>query len=799
MLKSRRILTATAVCLFFFADSAFAQSTMTDEQVLQYVQQGVAEGKKRDEMIAELTLRGVTRDQAQRVYNLYQGRQTGNATQTETVNASRAHTTSEPIVEDNQGPAVVSESVRVYGRDVFRNKTLNFAPSENLATPRNYRLGPGDEVIIDVFGRNQTTLRSIISPEGSINVDILGPLYLNGMTIEEANTYLKKRLSQIYGGLNSHSGTDMRLSLGQIRTIQVNVVGDVLHAGTYVVSAFATAFHALYRAGGVVEPGTLRDIKVVRNDKVVAHMDVYDFLMRADRSSDIRLEEGDIILVSPYKNLVSIEGGVKRPMFFEMKDGQKLSDLLEYAGGFTTVANTAKVTVFRQDNKDFEVRTVEAKDYRSFILRNGDRVEVGDLISRFQNRISVQGAVYFPGTFELSDKIHTARQLVENAGGLLPEAFTDRVVVHREYDDKTKEVFSLNLTEILAGTRPDFELQNNDELFISSAIDLKEEGTMTVGGMVNRPGTFPFAQNTTIEDIIIMAGGLRDGASTARVDVTRRKKDTNGTVATDEIGELFSFNLENGLVDTGNRSFTLEPYDEVLIHRSPSFNVQRHFSVEGEVNFPATYSLTSREERISDLIRKAGGLTRFAYAEGARLQRTTTREERRQANDMIEIIESQVDSAGNRAGQALSTTYSVAVDLEKALAEPGGPADVVLRDGDHLIIPGRSNVVRIHGSVQYPTAVNYDPAMKGYDYIKAAGGFSADARRNKAYVVNVGGRAKKLRAGSKIEPGAEIYVPEKPKNNNKVEPSLIVAIGSAASSLSTMALVIYNVIRQSKN
>ena len=787
----RKILAAAAVCLSFAGLSAYAQGAMTDDEVLEYVQQGVAEGKSRDDMVSELTLRGVTREQARRVYNMYQSRSASHAAQASA--GTRAHTTSADVVDESQVTAFVAENIKVYGRDIFRNKQLNFAPSENLATPRNYRLGPGDEVIIDVFGRNQTTLRSVISPEGSINVDILGPLYLNGMTIDEANAYLKKRLSQIYGGLES-SGTDMRLSLGQIRTIQVSVVGDVLHAGTYVLSAFATAFHALYRAGGIVEPGTLRDIKVVRNDKVIAHMDVYDFLQRADRSSDVRLEEGDVILVAPYKSLVSVDGSVKRPMFFEMKEGQTLAELIEYAGGFTNGANTSMVTVYRQNQKAFEVHTVADRDFTSFVLLNGDRVEVGDLISRFENRIAIRGSVYFPGTYELGKDVHTARQLVEKAGGLLPEAFTDRVVVHREYPDKSKEVFSLNLTDILAGRRADFELQNNDEIFISDAFDLKEEGTMTITGMVNHPGTFPFAQNTTIEDLIIMAGGLQDGASTARVDVTRRKKDDSGLIALDEIGELYSFSLENGLADTGDRVFVLEPYDEVTVHRSPSYNVQRHFVIQGEVNFPGTYSLTSREERVSDLIRKAGGLTAFAYSQGTRLTRVVTGEERRQLADMQAIITAETDSDETVRGR-FTGTYTVSIDLDKALAKPGSGVDVVLREGDVLTVPGRSNVVRIHGAVMYPTAVSYDPSMRGRDYIKVAGGYSKDASRGKTYVVNMGGRAKRLRCGTKVEPGAEIYVPEKKKKDNKVEPSLIVAIGSAASSLSTMALVIYNIFK----
>ena len=796
MILSKRWMAAVAG-LFFLCGAVWAQGTMSDEQVLEYAQQGLAEGKSRDDLVQELALRGVNRAQAERVFALYQSRQANNPNMPALAEDSRSHIVNPLLAVDTVATtAVPAEAVTVFGRNIFNNKNLNFAPSENIATPRNYRLGPGDEVIIDIFGRNQTTLRSIISPEGSINVDALGPLYLNGMTVEEANTYLRKRLSHIYGGM-SGSGTDMRLSLGQIRTIQVSVLGDVTNPGTYQLSAFATAFHALYMAGGVVDPGTVRNIKVVRGDKVAGLVDVYDYLLKGNTSSDIRLEEGDVILVSPYSCLVTVEGGVKRPMQFEMKAGETLANLLEYAGGFAMGANQAFVTVIRQDKKSFEVRTVEEADYASFTLHSGDRVEVGELQSLYQNRIAIHGAVYFPGTYELGE-VRTAKGLVERAGGLLPEAFGGRVVVNREHPDKSKEIFSMNLTDILEGKAPDFVLQNNDELFVASSYELKDEGTMTISGMVNQPGTFPFAANTTIEDFIILAGGLQDGASMSRVDITRRKKDANGLVATSDIGELYTFPIRNGLVDDGDRSFVLEPYDEVVVHKSPSYIEQRHFTVSGEVNFPGTYSLTSREERISDIIRKAGGLTEFAYARGARLIRLANEEELRMADEMVDIIEQKMDTVDVNARKASSPTFTVAIDLEKALANPGGDADVVLREDDVLEIPVMSNVVRIHGAVKYPTAVNYDGSMKGGDYVKAAGGYDQNALRSKAYVVNVGGRAKKLHSWTRIEPGAEIYVPFKKKEKKEFNYAAVSAIAAAASSLGTMSMTIMYVINNSK-
>ena len=831
MTALKKRLSALCAGLFVVAGLAFAQGGMTDTQVMEYVRQGLAQGKSQKELAAELTLRGVTREQAERVYKAYQerqGKQDGKSTvqsksRRHTVNAknnqnwegeedlqgqdrrtqdrsrTRDVNADEAGLEDDEN-MLKEEGPEVYGRNIFRSRNMTFAPSETMATPRNYRLGPDDEVIIDIFGQNETTIREFISPEGSINVEILGPLYLSGKTVEEANAYLKKRLSSIYGGLGN-TGTDMRLSLGQIRTIQINVMGDVASPGTYVLSGFSTAFHAIYSAGGVIDPGTLRNIKVVRGNKTVGTVDVYEYLTKGTQKTDLRLEEGDVVLVPAYKEMVQVEGAVKRPMFFELKEGETVANLLEYAGGFALGANNSAVTVFRQQGASHEVRTVDEKDFGTFRLLNGDRIEVGEQQYRFQNRIAINGAVYLPGTYELGE-VRTAKELVKKAGGLLPEAFTDRVVVHREHEDRSQEVFSLNLTEIMAGTKPDFVLQNNDELFVASSSDLKDRGTMTITGMVNNPGVFMFADNTTIEDFIIMAGGLKDGASTSRVDVTRRKKDANGKVATSDIGEMYSFALKDGLVADDSRDFVLEPYDEVLVRQSPSYNVQRHFSVTGEVNFPGEYTLTSRVERVSDLIQKAGGLTSFAYVQGARIVRRATEEEIRQAKEAKEIMQAVVDTTRVHIDEDEEETalsyYNVSLDLEAALNSPGGASDVVLREGDIVEIPVRSNVVRIHGAVMFPTAVNYDPMMTGKDYIQAAGGFSQDARRNKAYVVSMGGRAKRLKAGTRVEPGSEIYVPEKSDKGKKVDFSGLIAVSSAAASLGTLSMTVITLVNNLK-
>ena len=780
---------------------AIAQSTMTDIQVLEYVKAGIEQGKPQEQMLRELAARGVDRAQAERVKAMYESQKSSAAQASSTTAVDRSHTV---VGEVDLEPASFAEETggpKVYGRDIFRNKSLNFAPSENLATPKNYRLGPGDEVIIDIFGANQVTLRSIISPEGSINVDVLGPLYLSGMTIEEANQYLKRKLSGIYGGLNrSSSRTDIRLSLGQIRSIQVNVLGDVQHAGTYVVSAFSTVFHVLYLAGGVVEPGSLRNITVTRAGKVVGEVDVYEFLLNGSRESDIRLEEGDVIMVKPYTCMVKIGGEVKRPMSFEMKENETLADLIEYAGGFASGAYTDNVTVVRQNGRNFEVRTVASEDFSSFKMQDGDEVTVSKLNSFYENRIAINGAVYQPGTYEYGGDVKTVRQLVAKAGGLLPDAFLNRAVLHREHEDKTLEVISINLGRVMNGQDPDITLQKNDELYVTSESDLQERGDMKIFGMVANPGTFPFAKNTTVEDLIIMAGGLREGASLARVDVARRKRDANGLVQTDEVGEIFTLSLNDGFLDNGGTRFYLQPYDEVTVHQSPSYNAQTHVTLTGEANFPGSFTMTHRNERLSDLVKKAGGTTNYAYLRGARLFRNMTDDERRQIVDILSIRIGRESTAIDTANvYQMMENYQVGIQLDKALANPGSDADLILQEGDVLDIPTVRGTVRVMGAVMMPSVVSFDARLSGKDYINAAGGYSADAKKNKAYVVHMNGNSEPLKSGTRIFAGDDIVIPEKRVREGVTDRTFqyVTASVSALTAITSAGAYIYLIIQNS--
>lgn len=793
-----------ALMFVFCVSNGMAQSTMTDQQVLEYGKNALAAGKSKETIAKELMLKGVSRQQAMRIKKMYEkeGSTFSNAAENGIIN--RTH---RPVkINDSNGESVIQEPIsendsigtegfvnEVFGRDIFRNKRLNFAPSENLATPRNYKLGPGDEVIIDIFGANQTTLRSVISPEGSINVDILGPVYLNGMSIEDANVYLKKKLASIYAGIKRDGeSSDIRLSLGQIRSIQINVMGDVTYPGTYNLSSFSTVFHALYSAGGIKDPGSLRNIIVNRNGRNIATVDVYDFLMNGNRSGDIRLEEGDVILVPSYKTLVKVNGKVKRPMFFELKEGESLANLIEYAGGFAQGAYTSNITVVRQTGKEYEVCTVNEMDRKIFQMKNGDDVEVGELVSRFKNKISIKGAVYRSGIYQLDGETNTIKALINKAEGLMPDAFTNRGILNRERDDRSLEMLSVDIEGILKGTVPDVALRNNDELYIPSKYDLSDAGTLTISGEVADPCTIVYAENMTLEDLIIRAGGLLESASLARVDVIRRVKNANATVAAEEISKMFSFSVKDNYVIEGENGFKLQPYDEVIVRRSPSYNNSRYVNITGEINFPGKYPLTKREERLTNLLEKAGGVTDYAYLKGARLVRRVNKEELARMKSALQSSMSRTDSILVDTLDA-KTTYYVAINLDKAINNPGSVYDVVLREGDELILPVYPSTVRVDGSVLSPNEVTYEPGKSVSYYIEQAGGYSDNAKKRKKYMIAMNGHIYKANGRTKVEPGAEIIVPQKGERKSNL--SNILGIATTATSLGTMAASIANILK----
>ena len=803
-MKMQKLMGALILLLMLGAAPVAAQN-MSDSQVLEYVKEGIRQGKEQKQLASELARKGVTKEQAMRVKQLYEQQNNvnaSNATGTD-VNESRLREemkeNTSDMLEDHPSTQDLARSNQVFGRNIFNTRNLTFEPSVNIATPLNYRLGPGDEVIIDIWGASQNTIRQQISPDGTINIQKIGPVNLNGLTIAEANDYLKKTLNKIYNGLNNTNDptSDIRLTLGSIRTIQINVMGEVVQPGTYSLSSFSTVFHALYRAGGVSDIGSLRNVQLVRNGKNIATIDVYQFIMKGHIQDDIRLQEGDVVIVPAYDVLVKIDGKVKRPMRFEMKKDENLSTLISYAGGFDADAYTRSLRVVRQNGQEYEVNTVKDLDYSVYKMRNGDVVTAEAILNRFTNKLEIRGAVYRPGIYQLNGKLNTVRELVNEAQGLTGDAFLNRAVLYRQREDLTTEVIPVDIKAIMDGTSQNIILTKNDILYIPSIHDLEDRGDVVIHGEVAKPDSYPYADNMTLEDLIIQAGGLREAASVVRVDVSRRIKNPHSTADNDTIGRTYTFSLKEGFVIDGTPGFVLQPYDEVYVRRSPGYQAQQNVAVEGEILFGGSYAMTSREERLSDLIRKAGGSTKNAYLRGAKLTRVATAGEKKRMGDVIRLMSRQLGEAMmDSLGVRVEDHFTVGIDLEKAIANPGSASDLVLREGDVIFIPKNANTVTINGAVMVPNTVSYIAGKNIDYYLNQAGGYSDNAKKSKKFIVYMNGQVTKVKGSGKkqIEPGCEIIVPSKSKKRTNV--GEILGYATSFSSLGMMIASIANLIKK---
>jgi len=797
-MNMKKVCIITFLLIGYLGLDLYAQTKMTDQQVIEYVKQATQEGKEQKQIAAELARRGVTREQAERVKKLYEqqmGTDAANMQGTElnearlreeTKDETTALTDNQPTTEE------LTQEDQVFGRNIFNTQNLTFEPNNNMATPPNYQLGPGDEVIIDIWGASQTSIRQTITPDGTINMQELGPIYLSGMTVEEANRFLKNKLGTVFANENNQ----IQVTLGNTRTIQINIMGEVVQPGTYALSAFSTVFHALYRAGGVNDIGSLRNVQLVRNGKKIAAVDVYDFIMQGKIKDDIRLQEGDVIIVPAYDMLVKMSGNVKRPMRFEMKKDETLAALIKYAGGFNADAYSKSVRMVRQNGMEYEVKTVDEMDYSVCQLRDGDVVTVGAILNRFTNKVEIKGAVYRPDIYALDGKVNTVRALIEKAQGLMDDAFTNRAVLQRQRDDLTSEIVSVDVKALMNGTIPDIPLRKNDILYIPSIHDLQDLGSVTIYGEVTKPDEYPYADNMTLEDLIIQAGGLKEAASTVRVDVSRRIKDTKSVNSTDSIGQMFSFALKDGFVIDGQPGFVLQPYDQVFVRRSPGYQTQQNVSIQGEVIFGGTYTLTSKAERLSDLVKKAGGVTNSAYVRGAKLIRVANDEEKKRMQDVVKLMGRELgENAIDSLGLQVDNQFSVGIDLEAALANPGGDADLVLREGDVLNIPEYVNTVKINGAVMMPNTVSYRKGEKVSYYLSQAGGYSQHAKKSKKFIIYMNGQVAKVKGnGSKqIEPGCEIIVPNKKQSKTNIGD--ILGYATSFTSLATMAATIANLFK----
>lgn len=852
------------IILFLFAlllpCYATAQSSMTDEQILKFVMKENAEGTSQAQIVTKLMQKGVTIEQIRRVKDKYErqaknkGLGTVSSKDTEEDNGrqrknngkkgsskndddeespqyrikdtrEKKKSKSKEVVYDetNEDWLMMQDELntfipdttamlekflaekrkkKVFGRDIFNNKDLTFEPNMNIATPQNYILGPGDAVYIDIYGASQKTIESTVSPDGEVTIEGFGPVQVSGLTVAQANARLRSTLGARY------SSSKIKLTVGQTRSIMINVMGEVKNPGTYTLPAFATVFHALYMAGGTNDIGTMRNIKVYRNNRLVSVVDIYDYILNGKLTGNVRLADNDVISVGPYDCLVNITGKVKRPMYYEMKRNESVGTLLKYAGGFTGDAYKKSVRIVRKTGREYSVYNVDEFDMSAFHLADEDSVSVDSILPRFSNMVEVKGAVFRPGMYQVGGDINSVKTLIEHADGLREEAFTARAVMHRMKKDRTLEVVPVDVEGILDGTVPDIPIQNNDVLFIPTKQEMMEEQTITIHGEVQYPGIYRYADNETLEDFVLQAGGLKQTASTVKVDVSRRIVNPKALTTDSVIARTYTFALKDGFVIDGTPGFKLMPFDEVYVRKSPGYYKQQNVIVEGEVMFSGTYTLSKKNQRLSDLIKSAGGVNDRGYVAGARLERKVNESERARMEAVLKKAKEEAEQMEIEAAKEnkkidlkdsekikkfeIPEFYSVGIELDKALANPGCDADIVLREGDKIIVPQYNGTVKINGAVMYPNTVGFQKGKKAKYYINQAGGFSEKAKKSQTYIVYMNGTIAKVSQNAKPKPGCEIVVPEKEINKMTIAEKM--TIGTSVASIATMIATLANIL-----
>ena len=783
----------TLLTLFFLFVSTALFAQMSDQQVMQEVMKYNNQGMSQQQIFLELSKKGVTATQLQRIRERYNQENSPTSPVESNYDApqnlNRALPDIQPAEKINPNDTI-PPGKRIFGQDFFSRENLTFAPNVNMPTPANYVLGPGDEVIIDVWGDSELNVRYTITPDGYITVPGLGRIQLSGKNVDQATRLIRNEFSSIYSDLNSSQPrTFLALSVGNIRTIKVNVMGEVSTPGTYTLTSFSSAFHALYAAGGITPIGSLRNIRLYREGRVAATVDLYEYLLKGNNMNDISLQDGDIVMIDPYVGLAQIAGEVKRPMKYEMRPEETLQDVLDFAGGFKGEAYKNNIQVDRKGDYEKETYTVNQTRFASFTVHDGDSITVSTILNRFSNMVEVTGAVYRPGQYAIGDRIKTVKDLVSIAQGITDDAYIYRALLYREQEDLRQTMESFDLDALLNNRIADIPLRKNDRLHIPSIFSLEDSVTISVGGSVRSPGNYPFALNMRIEDAILRAGGLREEASTARIDVYRRIKDPSSTTVPLTMSEVYSFTLQEGKIVSSDPSFVLHPFDQIVVRHSPGYEPQSMVTVEGEVLFGGRYAKEHRNERLSSLVKRAGGVTGYAYTKGAKLLRKLTPEEIERSRKAL-MTQARIESDSSFVDKIDLTAQYVGIDLEKALKRPGGDDDIVLRGGDVLTIPQFSNTVRISGGVMYPNTVTYQKNMKLGGYIRQAGGYSRLAMKSKPFVIYANG---KVATGqwARIEPGCEIVVPEKPDR----EPMSLQGLLGISTSIASIALLISNLVK----
>lgn len=819
----KRFLLTTVLCVVTSLGS-FAQ--MSDAQVMRFIAREKKAGTSQSQIVTKLMQRGVLIEQIRRIRNQYDSqinsggvdraaegavsmptdRMEGNGDGTvgQEVVSGRLGTTSETYADAAEEHAVAERDVqstqnvkgdvagkKVFGRDIFNQRALSFSPNLNVPTPTDYVLGAGDQIVVDIFGDSQKTLVNTISNEGTVTISGIGPVNISGLTVAAAQQKIRSRLGKHY------SGSNFRLTLGQTRSIMIHVMGEVRTPGTYHMSPFATVFHALYTAGGIGDLGTLRNIKVFRSGRLISVIDIYEYILNGRLAGNIRLQDEDVIQVGPYECLVGVTGNVKRPMFYEMRKNESVGTLIKYAGGFTGDAYKKSVRLVRKTGERYSVHNVDEFSLNTFKLEDGDAITIDGMINRYENMVEIKGAVFRPGQFNLNGQVSSVRTLIDAAAGLTEDAFTEHAIIHRLKPDRTLEVIPVDVRGIMAGLVADVPLQNEDVLFIPTQEELRKVRSLTITGEVMSPGNYEYADNVTIEDLIVQAGGLRDGASLARVDVSRRINEPYSKMKGQKIAQTFTFDLKDGLVISGEKGFLLEPYDVVHVRRSPGYVMPKNITVTGEVNFEGSFTLEKKNLRLTDAINMAGGVTQDAYVRGARLIRQMNDEERARKQAVLDALQNAITDKDSVVWRkvTIDPAYAVGIELDKALANPGGDYDIVLRENDRLEVPEYNGTVRISGDVQFPNTVTYVKGKSYKWYIDKSGGFSETAKKRKAFIVYQNGMMSKLSKSTVVEPGSEIVVPTK-KKRNSWKMSDFMGLGSILTSMASLATMITYLVRK---
>jgi protein involved in polysaccharide export with SLBB domain len=699
---------------------------------------------------------------------------------------------------------------QIFGYQLFTSDQVNFEPAVNIATPKDYQLGPGDEIIIDIWGAAQMNYQLQVTPDGMINIQNVGPINVNGLTIDEASNRLQSRLGDIYSGLNppneQNKDTYMQLSLGQVRSINVTVLGEANVPGTYTLSSLSTVFNALYASGGPNTSGSFRKINVIRGDETVATFDLYDLLIYGNQSQNIRLRSQDIIQIQPYQNRVEIEGEVKRPGIYELVGNETMQDLLVYAGDFTDKAYTNRIKVIGNTPKQRRIADVKKGHFDDYILNNGDSITVGKILDRFTNKVEIEGAVFRPGEYALNDTT-SLYSLIQRADGLMGDAFMQRGLVYRTKDDYSMRTISFSLRELMKNPQVNnIALKKDDVVRINSIYDLREEYTVGIKGPVQSPDEYEYAENMTLEDLIYMADGFKESATPYRIEVARRIRDMdNKSTNQSYIADIKTFNVNEDLsLGQEGANFELQPFDQVYVRQLPNYEEQKEIHVVGEVQYPGKYAISSREERISDMIERAGGLTPDAYTNGATLFRKKefTQQESQQTLANVEGMSEQEQEQQLQEREQQQKSAQVGIELPQVLEDPGSRYDLLLEEGDSLFIPQKLQTVTVEGGVFYPTTIRYESGRSFSDYVTAAGGFNDLARKKKAYIIYANGdvdRTKKFlffKNHPPVEPGATIVIPEEDPDAG-LSPQERIGILSAITS--TAALIVTTIVQVTNN